>query len=266
MAYDLIIRELRAGYGGGEVLRGVTMTARAGEVTALLGLNGSGKTTLLRAAAGLLPARGRVLLGEDDVLALSARRRARRLAYIPQRSRADGGLTALETVLMGANAETPLLLGYGAARRARALDCLARLGAQDWADAPIGRLSEGQRRTVILARALMQRAQACLLDEPDGALDMPRRRTALEAARRMAREEGCAVLCALHDASLALSMCDRVLALCGGRVAWALDMRTADAQEVEAAMRALYGDVEVLRGAHGWAVMSGAAPAEGDFS
>ena len=66
MAYDLIIRELRAGYGGGEVLRGVTMTARAGEVTALLGLNGSGKTTLLRAAAGLLPARGRVLLGEDD--------------------------------------------------------------------------------------------------------------------------------------------------------------------------------------------------------
>ena len=190
MAADLILEELRAGYGGREVLRGVSLTARAGEVTALLGLNGSGKTTLLRAVLGAVPASGRALLGEADLLALDARRRARLLSYIPQRSRADDGLTALEAVLMGANAETPLLMGYGAARRTRALSCLERLGAAQWADVPLGELSEGQRRTVILARALMQRAQVCLLDEPDGALDLPRRRGALEAARSMARGEG----------------------------------------------------------------------------
>ena len=256
MAADLILEELRAGYGGREVLRGVSLTARAGEVTALLGLNGSGKTTLLRAVLGAVPASGRALLGEADLLALDARRRARLLSYIPQRSRADDGLTALEAVLMGANAETPLLMGYGAARRTRALSCLERLGAAQWADVPLGELSEGQRRTVILARALMQRAQVCLLDEPDGALDLPRRRGALEAARSMARGEGCAVLCALHDASLALTLCDRVLALSGGRIAWALDMRTATAREIEGAMRALYGDAEVLRGERGWAVLS----------
>lgn len=255
MADDLILEDLRAGYGAREVLHGVSLTAHAGEVTALLGLNGSGKTTLLRAVLGAVPASGCVLLGKTDLLALGARQRALRVSFIPQRSRADGGLTALEAVLMGANAETPLLLGYGAARRARAMACLERLGAGKWADVPLGELSEGQRRTVILARALMQRAQACLLDEPDGALDLPRRHDALEAARSMARTEGCAVLCAMHDASLALTLCDRVLALSGGRIAWALDMRTATAQEIEAAMRALYGDAEVLRGEHGWAVL-----------
>ena len=256
MASDLILKDLRAGYGGREVLRGVSLTAHAGEMTALLGLNGSGKTTLLRAVLGAVPASGRVLLGDVDLLALGVRQRARLLSCIPQRSRADSGLTALEAVLMGANAETPLLLGYGPARRARALACLKRLDADAWADVPLGELSEGQRRTVILARALMQRAQACLLDEPDGALDLPRRRGALEAARRMAREDGCAVLCALHDASLALTLCDRVLALHSGRIAWALDMRSATQGEIEGAMRALYGDAEVLRGERGWAVLS----------
>ena len=63
------------------------------------------------------------------------------------------------------------------------------------------------------------------------------------------------MLCAMHDASLALTLCDRVLALSGGRIAWALDMRMATAQEIEAAMRALYGDAEVLRGECGWAVL-----------
>lgn len=255
MASDLILENLRAGYGGRKVLRGVSLTARAGEVTALLGLNGSGKTTLLRAVLGAVPASGRASLGKVDLLTLGARQRARLVAYVPQRSRADDGLTALEAVLMGANPETPLLLGYGPARRARARACLARLNAEDWADVPLGALSEGQRRTVILARALMQRAQACLLDEPDGALDLSRRRGALEAARRMAREEGCAVLCALHDASLALTLCDHVLALQDGRIAWALHMRTATAEEIGGAMRALYGDAEVLRGEHGWAVL-----------
>ena len=143
MADDLILEDLRAGYGAREVLRGVSLTAHAGEMTALLGLNGSGKTTLLRTVLGAVPASGRVLLGKTDLLALGARQRALRVSFIPQRSRADGGLTALEAVLMGANAETPLLLGYGAARRARAMACLERLGAGKWADVPLSELSEG---------------------------------------------------------------------------------------------------------------------------
>ena len=71
----------------------------------------------------------------------------------------------------------------------------------------------------------------------------------------MAREEGCAVLCAMHDASLALSLCDRVLTLSGGRIARELDMRAASAEEIGGAMRALYGGCEVLCGERGWAVL-----------
>lgn len=253
---ELRVRGLRAGYGDRNVIDGVEFTVRAGEVCALLGLNGSGKSTLLRAATGLLPASGGgVFLGERDLLAMGARERARLLAYIPQRSRVDGGITALEVVLMGANASTPLLSGYSAAQREHARACLEQMDAIDWADTPVGALSEGQRQTVIFARAIMQRARALLLDEPDGALDLPRRGAMMDAVRRMAEAGSSAALVALHDASLALSRCDRVLILMGGRIAFDLDMRAASEEQVERALCALYGQVQVVRRGTRFAVL-----------
>lgn len=252
---ELRIRGLRAGYGGRTVIDGADLTVQAGEVVALLGLNGSGKSTLLRAAAGLLPASGSVCFGGRDLLAMGARARARVCAYVPQRSRIDGGITALEAVLMGANAVTPLFGGYSAAQRARARDCLAQMDALAWADTPVGALSEGQRQTVVFARTLMQQARVLLLDEPDGALDLPRRGAMLEAVRRMAGAGPCAALVALHDASLALSRCDRVLLLMDGRIAFQLDMRVAEQEQVEHALGALYGEAHVVRRGRRFAVL-----------
>jgi len=253
---ELCIRGLCAGYGGANVLSGAELTAREGEVLALLGLNGSGKSTLLRAAMGLLHASGGVFFDGRDLLAMGARERARLCAYIPQRSRVDGGLTALEVVLMGANAVTPLFGGYSAAQREQARACLERMGALAWANTPVGELSEGQRQTVIFARAMMQRARVLLLDEPDGALDLPRRRAMMDAVRRMAADGPCAALVALHDASLALSCCDRVLILMEGRIAFSLDMKTAREEQIAEALCALYGDVQLVRRGDRFAVLA----------
>lgn len=254
------IRDLHAGYGGAQVISGLSLCVAPGETAALLGLNGSGKSTLLRAALGLAPLKsGEILAAGENIGALAARSRARRIAYVPQRSLIDEGMTALEAVLLGANAHTPLFGGYSAAQRKAALSCLSQLGLGDLAHRTIGTLSQGQRRLTVFARAMMQSPQVYLMDEPDGALDLPRRWSVLQHVRQMtAGQERCALV-ALHDASAALSCCDRVLILKDGVVSCALNMHTAAEAEVLEAMRLLYGGVSVMHDANGWAVVPGGA-------
>ena len=252
----LTVRGVCAGYGARRVLEDVGLSVGEGEVCALLGLNGSGKSTLLRVLLGLLP----VQTGEISVCGGNMRRAApqkvaRLAAYLPQRSRVDDGMTALEIVLMGANAVTPLIMPYSAVQREKARMCLERMGAGEWADRRMGELSQGQRQSVLLARALMQSPKLLLLDEPDAALDLPRRWQMLRTVSALAKEERCAALCALHDASLALSVCDSVAVLSGGRIVCRLDMARAGEDEVRTAMCALYGDVTVIRRGGRWAVL-----------
>lgn len=252
----LTVRGVCAGYGARRVLEDVGLSVGEGEVCALLGLNGSGKSTLLRVLLGLLP----VQTGEISVCGGNMRRAApqkvaRLAAYLPQRSRADDGMTALEIVLMGANAVTPLIMPYSAVQREKARMCLERMGAGEWADRRMGELSQGQKQSVLLARALMQSPKLLLLDEPDAALDLPRRWQMLRTVSALAKEERCAALCALHDASLALSVCDSVAVLSGGRIVCRLDMARAGEDEVRAAMHALYGDVTVIRQDGRWAIL-----------
>lgn len=254
------IRNLHAGYGGGEIISGLSLAVAPGETAALLGLNGSGKSTLLRAAMGLAPLKGgQVLVAGEPVVGMGARSRAQRIAYVPQRSRFDEGMTVLEAVLPGANPRTPLFGGYSRAHRAQALSCLKQLGLEDLAGRMVGTLSQGQRRLTVFARAMLQEPQVYLMDEPDGALDLPRRWGVLECVRRMAAEGERCALVALHDASAALSCCDRVLILKDGCIACALDMRTAGQDEVLAAMRLLYGEVTVMRDGRCWAVVPAGA-------
>ena len=252
----LTVRGVCAGYGARRVLEDVGLSVGEGEVCALLGLNGSGKSTLLCVLLGLLP----VQTGEISVCGGNMRRAApqkvaRLAAYLPQRSRADDGMTALEIVLMGANAVTPLIMPYSAVQREKARMCLERMGAGEWADRRMGELSQGQRQSVLLARALMQSPKLLLLDEPDAALDLPRRWQMLRTVSALAKEERCAALCALHDASLALSVCDSVAVLSGGRIVCRLNMAHAGEAEVREAMHALYGDVTVIRQDGCWAIL-----------
>jgi len=252
----LSVRGICAGYGTRRVLEDVCLAVGEGEVCALLGLNGSGKSTLLRVLLGLLPAQaGEISVCGENLRHAAPKKVARLAAYLPQRSRADDGMTALEIVLMGANAVTPLIMPYSAAQREKARACLVRMGAGEWADRRMGELSQGQRQSVLLARALMQSPKLLLLDEPDAALDLPRRWQMMRTVSALAKEERCAALCALHDASLALSVCDSVAVLSGGRIVCRLNMAHAEEAEVREAMHALYGDVTVIRQDGCWAIL-----------
>ena len=127
----LDVKELRGGYGGGDVVQGVSFRANAGEVVFLAGPNGCGKTTLLRLLLGRLPASGGSIRVDGNPLeALRPRALASLLAYIPQQHTPIFAYTALEVVLMGRASHFSAFESPKAADRDAAFAALERLGAR----------------------------------------------------------------------------------------------------------------------------------------
>ncbi|MDR1728619.1 MAG: ABC transporter ATP-binding protein [Acidobacteriota bacterium] len=238
---------LSAGYGKARVVGDVSFSIREGEYCALLGLNGSGKTTLLKTICGLLPAQGgRCVVEGVDCTSFHEHKRARRLAYIPQRHSAMDGLSVLDVVLMGLNPHLGLLENPSKAQRQACRDALAKMGLGGAAHRDFGRLSGGQQQMVILARTLAQDAPVMLMDEPDSALDFLNKHLVLKNIRDLIHAEGKAGLVTLHNPNFALTYCDRLLLLKEGTLVADVQMRDSSVQGLEKALSDIYGDVVIL--------------------
>jgi iron complex transport system ATP-binding protein len=212
-------RDIIAGYPGREVLRGVSLTARSGEMLGLLGPNGAGKSTLLHVLAAVhKPASGTVVVDGRDVFSLTDRERARRIAVVPQRVEVPFGPRAFSVALMGRYAHAPAFSGYGPEDEAIAADALREAGAIHLAERAISELSGGEQKRVFIARALAQQAGVLLLDEASSGLDPARAIEIHDLLRRKCRQ-GAAVVIAIHDLNLAALYCDRMVFLKDGRVA-----------------------------------------------
>lgn len=213
------VRDLRVAFDSGrEVLRGVDLELRGGEVLGLVGPNGAGKSTLSRAMAGLLaPSGGEVRLDGAAIGSYRRRELARRIAYLSQEAPADLSFTAAEVVLMGRSPHLGALGLDGAADREAAWEALAEVGATSFADRPMHALSGGERRRVFLARILAQRAPVWILDEPTTHLDLAHQHLVMRLARAHAAR-GRSALCVLHDITQAHACCDRVAVIEAGRV------------------------------------------------
>lgn len=186
-------RGVRRSFGDVRAVRDVTLDARAGAVTGLVGPNGSGKTTLLLMLASLLaPDAGELRIDGIDPVADPAAARAR-LGWMPDALGAWPSLTARETI-----ATTGRLYGLekpAAAARAAAL--LLEVGLDDLADAPARVLSRGQKQRLGLARALVHDPRVLLLDEPASGLD-PQARIDLRVLLRRLAAEGRTILISSH--------------------------------------------------------------------
>lgn len=204
---------LDPGRGRVTAVAGLSFEVRPGEVYGLLGPNGAGKTTTLRLLATLLrPDGGQIEVAGVDAVADPVGARAR-LAYVPAEAGLPRELRVVEAVtLFGAvqGADAP------GAKADRLLDAL---GAGSFKRSPCGGLSTGQKRRVILARALMHDPAVMLLDEPTDGLDVGGRREVLALIRRLA-SEGRAVLLSSHVMGEVEAVCDRAGVMAqGGLVA-----------------------------------------------
>jgi iron complex transport system ATP-binding protein len=224
--------------GRRRVVDDVTFAARAGALTALLGPNGAGKSTVLKAVAGLLPFAGSVEVDGQDVRALEPRARARRIAYVPQHSALEAPIPVVDVVAQGRFAHHESAFGApGAADRDAVARALALTDLEGFARRTFDRLSYGERRRVLLARALATEARLLLLDEPTAALDVGHALALFRVLRRLLAD-GVAVLVVLHQLQEALAFADEALLLANGRLVAA--GAPADVLTDEAA-RAVYG-------------------------
>jgi len=208
----LELRKATARLGGREVLKTVDLSVAAGELVAVVGPNGAGKSSAIRAAVGLLETTGgQIRLGNSDIVDLSHRQRAERVAYLPQERRIAWNLPAVEVAALGA----PFLSGGEALAAARS--ALNEVEAGYLADRGVGEMSGGERARVLLARTLATGATGLLADEPVAGLDPDAQLLVLERLQTRARA-GQAVLVSLHDLTLAARYADRVVVLDQGEV------------------------------------------------
>lgn len=211
------LREVTAGYGGADVVKGISLRFQPGEVTVLAGPNGCGKSTLLRAAARLLPlSGGQVLVDGADTAGWSSRTFARQAALLPQ-SRPMPEITVEALVLHGRFPYLGYPRRYSREDREAARQAMERTGVAGLEGVPMAHLSGGQRQKVYLAMALAQDTPVLLLDEPTTFLDIAHQLELAETARTLAGE-GKAVVMVLHDLNLALSCAHRVAVLEEGQL------------------------------------------------
>ena len=230
-------------YGKREVVKGCSLSIRNGELTALLGPNGCGKSTLIKGLCQSVAVKG-VCLVDGEKLSDDPKTLAKHLAYIPQRSGVNITLSVLDVVLMGANHRSSVFGDYNRHQRTEAVDVL-----QKFTDIPPDTdfltLSEGQKQLVILARAFFQSAGNLLLDEPESALDFNNKHMILSKIQELAASGKC-ILVTLHDPSLALRYCDRLLFMKDGEIVGDAYTAGADPDKLEELFRKLYPDVQLV--------------------
>jgi len=199
--------------GGRDILGGVTVSVRAGEVVGLLGPNGAGKTTTFYCLVGLMrPDGGAVMLNDRDVTREPTYQRARLgISYLPQEPSVFRKLT-VEDNLLAILQTLPLTHEERAERLANLLE---ELGIAHLATHYAYTLSGGERRRVEISRALVTEPSFMLLDEPFAGID-PIAVLDIQAIITQLRERGIGVLITDHNVRETLGICDRAYILSGG--------------------------------------------------
>jgi ABC-type branched-subunit amino acid transport system ATPase component len=211
----LTAEDIRAGYGAGDIIHGVSVQVSAGTVASVVGPNGSGKSTLLKSLCGVIrPSAGRVRVGDGDITGLPPEEVARAgVGYVPQVDDVFAPLTVRENLEMGGY----LLPGRDvAARVERVTAVFPRLGTMLTRRA--GRLSGGERKMLAMGRVLMLEPAVFLLDEPTANLAPKVATDLLTGHVRALAEAGAAVLIVEQRARAALAISDYTYVLGGGQV------------------------------------------------
>ena len=206
----LVIEGVVAGYGAVQVLKGVSVTAPAGTITAVLGANGAGKTTLLRAIDGSVrPRRGRILLSGTDVAGRRPEEVARAgIAHVPEGQGVITELTVAENLQLG------LLLRSRADRKAALEDIYQQFAIlADRRNRAAGTLSGGERQMLVIARALATAPRVLLLDEPSLGLAPKVVSSVLKLIKGLRDDAGLTIVLVEQNARSALAIADTGIVL-----------------------------------------------------
>lgn len=205
------------------VLDGISLEVEPGELVGMIGPNGAGKTTLLRLIDGILtPDTGEIELDGTPVAALSSKDLSRRVAVVPQHTTLSFDFSIRDVVAMGRHPYTGRFDRIGPSERQLVEAAMYRTHVHDLAERPFSEVSGGERKRVLIARAIAQETPAMLVDEPTASLDINHQLAVFELLEELVADEK-AILAAIHDLDLAARYCDRLLLLDRGSIVAAGD-------------------------------------------
>ncbi len=192
----------------------------SGRITSIVGPNGAGKTTLLKCIGAILPIKkGMLFIDGKDIALLKSHERARLISYVPQEHGSAFNYLVLDFVLMGRAAYVPLFSVPSKEDVHIAEEALEFVGLGNFAERTYAELSSGERRLVLIARALAQQSDILLLDEPTTFLDPKHERGILDLVRKLALEKEKTILFTLHNLEMAIQYSDDMVFMKGGEVA-----------------------------------------------
>ena len=204
-------------YGPVVALEGVSFSVENGSLSGIIGPNGGGKSTLLKSVVGLVkPSQGQVLVDGRP-----SHRMRRRIGFVPQLEQVDWHFpaTVWDVVMMGLTPSRGLFRSHSRANREAAAEALGTVGLQDLRRRGIGELSGGQRRRVLLARAIASHPSLLLLDEPMTGLDPTAQHSFLDIIDRL-REGGATVIMCTHNLTCVSARASDVAVINGRLIAY----------------------------------------------
>ncbi|MBU6079891.1 metal ABC transporter ATP-binding protein [Allobacillus halotolerans] len=189
---------LTVSYYGNEVVRDVSCSFDTGNLIGIVGPNGAGKSTMMKAALGLIPKDD----GHVEIAGEPIHRVRKEIAYVPQRNNIDWDFPILvkDVVLLGTYPHRGIFKRPRKKDREWAMQCLERVGMEDFCNRQIAELSGGQQQRVFLARALAQKADYFFLDEPFVGIDVGSEEVIIRILKQL-RDQGKTIFVVHHDLS-----------------------------------------------------------------
>ena len=202
------------------VLDKLNFSCEKGTVNVLIGLNGSGKTTLIKTIAGLLEHyQGEVYIGDKNLQELSIKERAKKMAYVAQRSNAVDDFPVLDYLLFGTVNKMNFYQSPKEEDKKRVLDCAKQFGITHLLYKKLGEISGGERQIVSICAAIVQDTNLVILDEPTSALDIKNQNKVLSLIKQIAQDKGKTFILSSHNPNHALYLDSNVCVLKNGLIA-----------------------------------------------
>ncbi|MBO7351969.1 MAG: ABC transporter ATP-binding protein [Candidatus Methanomethylophilaceae archaeon] len=217
MSLKIEAQDLGVSYGDNLIWEHINLTIDQPGLISILGPNGVGKSTFMYTINKILePTSGRVLLDGKDVMEMTYKDIAKKVAYVPQASGETFAMTVMDTVLMGRYPHS----GYSVTLEDLeiAADSLQKMHMGEFAMRNFNELSAGQHQRVMIARGLAQMPELLMLDEPTSNLDIYHQLYTMKLLQELAHERNITVLVICHDLNVAAKFSDRVIMFCKGRV------------------------------------------------
>ncbi|SFW35454.1 ABC transporter ATP-binding protein [Ruminococcus flavefaciens] len=214
----LTAKALSAGYGKKVVVDGLNIGIRTGEILTIIGPNGAGKSTVLKSIASQLPLLGgEVFINDTDITSMSLNDIAKKLSVCFTDRITAEKMTCEDIISTGRYPYTGMLGILSSDDKKIVREAMELTGVAHLADTDIRCISDGQRQTVMLARAIAQEPQVLILDEPTSFLDINNKLRLLTILRELVHTRNIAVVQTLHELDLAQRFSDKILCIAHGK-------------------------------------------------